>query len=393
MPVRCAVCVALMLLAGSAVADAGAASGARSRGLRPDSRGSQAVVALEAPAFPARRRIRAARSYVRRRALSAFALIDTRGRLHGFAPHRRYISASVSKAMLLVAYLRQIAPRRPNAAERATLGPMITMSDNHRADAIYARVGDAGLLRVARRARMRDLTVAGYWGSVFFSAADQARFFRRLPSMVPRRSRPYARRLLSSIIPAQRWGFSRVSLQRGWRTFFKGGWRRTARGSLVHEVARFERGGQQFSLAVLTDGNPSHAYGTATLRGVAARLFGPRRQTRAARAGRSGLVNLRRFAPGLRVELVYRTRRNLTGRRLPGYCRNWALMRQAAARDLARAQRRLRRRGLGLLILDAYRPVRASRALVRWALSVGRGDLVGTYIARRAATTPARRWI
>jgi zinc D-Ala-D-Ala dipeptidase len=384
MPVRCAVCVALMLLAGSAVADAGAASGARSRGLRPDSRGSQAAVALEAPAFPARRRIRAARSYVRRRALSAFALIDTRGRLHGFAPHRRYISASVSKAMLLVAYLRQIAPRRPNAAERATLGPMITMSDNHRADAIYARVGDAGLLRVARRARMRDLTVAGYWGSVFFSAADQARFFRRLPSMVPRRSRPYARRLLSSIIPAQRWGFSRVSLQRGWRTFFKGGWRRTARGSLVHEAARFERGGQQFSLAVLTDGNPSHAYGTATLRGVAARLFGPRRQTRAARAGRSGLVNLRRFAPGLRVELVYRTRRNLTGRRLPGYCRNWALMREAAARDLARAQRRLRRRGLGLLILDAYRPVRASRALVRWALSVGRGDLVGTYIARRS---------
>jgi D-alanyl-D-alanine dipeptidase len=384
MPVRCALCVALMLLAWSAVPEAGASNGARSPGLRPASRGSQVADALEAPAFPPRRRVRAARSYVRRRALSSFALIDTRGRLHGFAPHRRYISASVSKAMLLVAYLRQIGPRRPNAAERATLGPMITKSDNHRADAVYARVGDAGLLRVARRARMSDLTVAGYWGSAFFSAADQARFFRRLPAMVPRRSRPYAQRLLSSIIPAQRWGFARVSVQRGWRTFFKGGWRQTARGSLVHEAARFERGGQQFSLAVLTDGNPSHAYGTATLRGVAERLFGPRRQTRAAWAAGSGLVNVRRFAPGLRVELVYRTRRNLTGRRLPGYCRNWALMREAAARDLARAQRRLRRRGLGLLILDAYRPVRASRALVRWALSVGRGDLVGTYIARRS---------
>ena len=282
MPVRCALCVALLLLAWPAVAEAGASHRARPPGLRPDSRGSQAAVGLEAPAFPPRRRIRAARSYVRRRALSSFALIDTRGRLHGFAPHRRYISASVSKAMLLVAYLRQIAPRRPNAAERATLGPMITMSDNHRADAVYARVGDGGLLRVARRARMSDLTVAGYWGSVFFSAADQARFFRRLPSMVPRRSRPYARRLLSSIVPAQSWGFSRVSVPRGWRTFFKGGWRRTARGSLVHEVASFERGHQQFSLAVLTDGNPSHAYGTATLRGVAARLFGPRGQTRAA---------------------------------------------------------------------------------------------------------------
>jgi D-alanyl-D-alanine dipeptidase len=35
-------------------------------------------------------------------------------------------------------------------------------------------------------------------------------------------------------------------------------------------------------------------------------------------------------------------------------------------------------------VLDAYRPARASRALVRWAESSGRGELVGTYIARRS---------
>ena len=99
---------------------------------------------------------------------------------------------------------------------------------------------------------------------------------------------------------------------------------------------------------------------------------------------RAGLVDVLRYAPGLRVELVYATRRNLTGRRLPGYCRNWALMLRPAARDLARVQRRLRRHGLGLLILDAYRPARASRALVRWAERSGRADLVGTYIARRS---------
>ena len=50
---------------------------------------------------------------------------------------------------------------------------------------------------------------------------------------------------------------------------------------------------------------------------------------------------------------------------------------------MGRVQRRLGRRGLGLVILDAYRPARASRALVRWAQSTGRGDLVGTYIAQR----------
>ena len=99
---------------------------------------------------------------------------------------------------------------------------------------------------------------------------------------------------------------------------------------------------------------------------------------------RAGLVDLHRYAPGLRVDLVYGTPRNLTGRPLPGYCRPWALMLEPAARDLGRVQRRLRRRGLGLLILDAYRPARASRALVRWALRAGRGDLVGTYIARHS---------
>ena len=99
---------------------------------------------------------------------------------------------------------------------------------------------------------------------------------------------------------------------------------------------------------------------------------------------RAGLVDVHRYAPGVRVELVYRTRHNITGHRLPGYCREWGLLLEPAARDLARVQRRLRRRGLGLLIFDAYRPARASRALVRWAQRSGRRDLVGTYIARRS---------
>jgi hypothetical protein len=227
----------------------------------------------EPAAFPSTRRVRAARRYARGRTLSAFALIDSHGRLRGLAPRRRYVSASVVKAMLLVARLRQLGERLPGASERAVLGPMIKASDNDSADAAYRWVGDAGLLALGRRAGMRDLTVAGHWGAVHFSAADQARFFLRFDRLVPRRSRGYARALLSSIVPYQRWGFSRVSVRRGWKTYFKGGWRDTASGALVHEAALFERGGRRFSLAVLTDANPSHEYGTQTLRGVARRLF------------------------------------------------------------------------------------------------------------------------
>jgi len=99
---------------------------------------------------------------------------------------------------------------------------------------------------------------------------------------------------------------------------------------------------------------------------------------------RAGLVDVQRFAPGVELDLRYATRRNLTGGRLLGYCRPWALLLRPVAKDLARVQRLLRRRGLGLAVFDAYRPARASRDLVRWARRSGRADLVGTYIAQRS---------
>ncbi|MBN1529629.1 MAG: hypothetical protein JW895_11245 [Thermoleophilaceae bacterium] len=344
--------------------------------------------AAREPAFPPRGSVAAARRYLAKRAgVESFALFDSRGRAYGWAPRRPYVSASVTKAMMLVAYLRAIGGRAPDGAERALLEPMIEMSDNDRADAVYARVGDSGLLRVARRAHMRHFATHGYWASATITAIDQARLFRRIDRIVPRRNRAYARRLLSSIVPAQRWGFSRFARRAGFRTFLKGGWRGTPSGSLVHEAALFEHGRTRFAMAVLTDGNPSHEYGTATLRGVAERIFRPRGAR--ASAGRpalrrAGLADVRRAAPGIRVDLAYGGAGNLTGARLPGYCRPWAYLLRRAARDLAAVQRELRRHGHGLLVRDAYRPARASRALVRWAEESGRSELVGTYIARRS---------
>jgi D-alanyl-D-alanine dipeptidase len=315
--------------------------------------------------------------------------------------------------MLLTAYLRGIGNRMPDEGERASLGPMITQSSNDAADTIYYRVGDAALYRLAEAAKMTSFSVAGYWGNAHFSAEDQARFFNRIDRLVPKPSRGYARGLLSSIVSYQRWGFSSYASAAGFKTFFKGGWRGTGAGQLVHEAALFERARTRVSMAVLTDGNPSHEYGTETLRGVAQRVF--RRRGRGAATGsgaagadadaagtdhdvagtdrdeagtpatrRAGLVDVHRFAPGILVELDYLGRHNVTGHRLPGYCENWALMHERAAFSLGQVQRYLRRNGLGLLVLDAYRPLRATRALVRWARRSGQGNLVGTYIASRS---------
>src|SRR5258708_16125516 len=93
----------------------------------------------------------------------------------------------------------------------------------------------------------------------------------------------------------------------------------------------------------------------------------------AARApGVSPLVDV---DPSITVDLRYATANNFTGAPLPGYGANRALLRPAAAAALARAESALRARGVTLVVLDAYRPVRATEAMVAWARRVGRADL------------------
>jgi zinc D-Ala-D-Ala dipeptidase len=351
---------------------------------------SPSPAAGQPTAYPSKKSVQAVKTFVQRRATSSFALIDSRGRLHGFQARRRYASGSIVKVMLLVAYLRRLEGRMPPPADQDLLHTMIVLSGNKVASIIQAKVGNAALWEVARDARMRDFSVSGSWGSALISAADQARFFRRFDRMIPAGTRDYARELMSSIDRRQRWGFPRPALDLGFQAFFKIGWRATAAGRLVHAAGMFERDGERVSLAVFTDGNPSHDYGTDTIRGAAERAFrGVPAAPAQDRAGspahrRAGLVDVRRYAPEIGLDITYAGKDNITGRRLPGYCEEWALLLDPAARDLGRVQRYLRRRNRTLVILDAYRPARATRALVRWAERTGRGHLVGTYIARRS---------
>lgn len=108
----------------------------------------------------------------------------------------------------------------------------------------------------------------------------------------------------------------------------------------------------------------------------------PRIETDA--AADSLLCPVRQSDSTIRVELRYATSNNFTGDTLPGYEANRAFLRCEAAAALGRVQSALRPQGLGLLIWDGYRPVRASQAMVRWAERVGKTDLLGGYIARRS---------
>ena len=66
------------------------------------------------------------------------------------------------------------------------------------------------------------------------------------------------------------------------------------------------------------------------------------------------LVDVRCYSRDLQVDLAYYRSKNAFGKRL--YRSNVALLRVPAAYRLARVQRRLRKWGLRLKVLDAYRP-------------------------------------
>jgi Beta-lactamase enzyme family len=229
----------------------------------------------EEAAYPWRRRIASAAAYARGRSgRVSFAVMDEGGRLRGYRERDTYFSASTVKAMLMVTYLNRGSVRRRalNSGDRALLHPMITRSDNATASRIRDIVGNGALARLARRAGMRRFATAVPWGNTRITAADQARFFVRIDRYVVERHRAYARRLLRSIVPSQRWGMPPVRPP-GFGIFFKGGWRPTGAGILVHQIALFQRGPRRISVAVLTDGNPSYGYGHETIRGTAARLL------------------------------------------------------------------------------------------------------------------------
>src|ERR1044071_7094750 len=110
--------------------------------------------------------------------LAAAAPLGEHGGRFGMTRTVRYPSASVVKAMLLVAVLRK---GEPSPATRALLGPTITAADHKAAEKAHGElVGDAGLYAVAHAAVMRNFSVNGALFEAQVTAEDQARLFLKI---------------------------------------------------------------------------------------------------------------------------------------------------------------------------------------------------------------------
>jgi beta-lactamase class A len=231
-----------------------------------------------APAHPWYPHIRIAREYAKTRHAGRIGFqVKTAQGAWGWHATRTVPSASVLKAMLLVAYLRKsnVRHRALHSSERRVLTPMIRHSSNSAANTALGWVGTSGLRRLARAAHMRHFRpVTPVWGNSRINAEDQARYFYEIDQLMPKRHRGYGMYLLSHVVKSQRWGVGRVHLPSGWKLYFKGGWG-SGTGRIDNQVALLThpKTGTRVSVAVMTYLDGSHAYGKETLRGIFKRLL------------------------------------------------------------------------------------------------------------------------
>jgi hypothetical protein len=211
---------------------------------------------------------RPARQFAKSRAGHvAFSVFDMRGRQREFGGHGHAAMASTYKVMLMVAYLRKARERSLTSYDESLLEPMIRRSDDESASRIDEMLGRGPLENLADDADMRGFEwVDNPWGLCKTTARDQAFFMRTLKRYIPPRHWDYARRLLATITPSQRWGIGKVPV-RGWNLQFKGGWG-SGTGWVNHQVVRLSKDGFRIGLAVTTEDSPSHEYAKDTLEGV-----------------------------------------------------------------------------------------------------------------------------
>jgi len=185
-------------------------------------------------------------------------------------------SASVVKVTILGALLRKALDqhRYLTDTEAARVRAMITRSDNNAASALWAELGRSYLQHFVDLAGMTQTSLgpAGFWGLTQVTARDELLLMRLLMAkntVLDTPSRHYALRLMAQVIASQRWGVPAgaptsltVHVKNGWLPRATHGWR-------IHSIGCFTRSGGGYSIVVLTQDNPTMAYGIRTIEAIA----------------------------------------------------------------------------------------------------------------------------
>ena len=190
-------------------------------------------------------------------------------------------SASVVKVTILgtLLHLAQVEHRYLTRTEQALAWAMITRSDNNAASALWAETGRSRLQHFLNLAGMVHTVLGpgGAWGLTRITADDETRLLWLLLTanrVLDPASRSYALTLMADVIPAQRWGVPAgaprslvVHVKNGWLPFAPYGWRINSIGGFTANSNKHS--GERYSIVVLTQDNPTMAYGVGTVEAIA----------------------------------------------------------------------------------------------------------------------------
>lgn len=190
--------------------------------------------------------------------------------------------ASITKAMLLVAYLNQDGGVVPTGAEDTQLTGMIEQSDNADANATYKQVGGAAVKKVASDAGMTKFTLDTsdpdyVLGQSLVTADDQAMFFAKINSLIPASQLSYAQNLFSHLSSTDAWGILAAKLPA--TIYSKAGWKQELPSNnwVVNQAAQVVPTGQaatsEVGVAMVTFGSTTQVAGEQLLQDVFTKLF------------------------------------------------------------------------------------------------------------------------
>jgi beta-lactamase class A len=193
-----------------------------------------------------------------------------------FHASRHFYSASTVKVTIIAALLHKahVQGRTLTTREKSLAWRMITQSDNDAATALWYDVGRHSLHRFLELAKMTDTTLGddGYWGLTRITAHDEMLLLRLLLNknrVLTKSARHYVLYLMAHVIASQRWGVPAgapasftVHVKNGWLPLATHGWR-------IHSIGCFTHLDQNYSIVVLSEDNPTMAYGVRTVEDLA----------------------------------------------------------------------------------------------------------------------------
>jgi beta-lactamase class A len=197
-------------------------------------------------------------------------------------PDGRYTTASIVKVDILEALLHRAAGAggRLSARQVGLAEAMIEDSDNHAAQTLWDQLGGSagiGAYNGLAGLSQTGLDAAGYWGDSVTSAGDQIDLLQALVlpgSPLSAAARRYELSLMEHISPGQSWGVS-AGVPAGVTVALKNGWLPVKGPSdwAINSIGWIDGDRRDYLIAVLTNADPSEAYGIETAQTISALVY------------------------------------------------------------------------------------------------------------------------